>query len=199
MPHRGVFVNAPQDLWSFSLRVYGGGKVAASCLWLQDHRGVDVNLVLYGCWLGSRGMELTAATLDAALRSTAPWAREVVAPLRRARRWMKTSQGLRDKVAERDYAALRERIKATELAAERLEQQLLQQIAPAKAESATHIDAALNLMLENTSRYLEAIDVAIDGEVAEHLGVVLAGAAACSAASVARLIAQRVSRTDDRQ
>ena len=192
-------MNAPRDLWRFSLRVYGSERVAAACLWLQDHCAVDVNLLLFGCWLASRGIELTAATLSAAQRITGPWTREVVAPLRHARRWMKTYDGLRGNVAEQDYAALRERIKAAELESERLEQQLLQRIAPSPVESATHIDAGLDLMLENTSRYLESIDVTIDGEAAEHLSVVLAGAAGSTAASVARLISQRASRTDDRR
>jgi len=181
------------------LRVYGSEPVAAACLWLQDHHAVDVNLLLFGCWLGSRGIELAAPTLHAAQRITAPWTREVVAPLRRARRWMKASEDLRGRVSEHDYAALRERIKAAELEAERLEQLLLQQIGYAQTESATRIDAGLQLMLDNTSRYLEAIGVAIEGAAAEHLSVVLAGAAGCSAASVALSISQHASKTDDRQ
>ena len=191
-------MNAPQDLWRFSLRVYGSEPVAVACLWLQDHRAIDVNLLLFGCWLGSRGIELTSATLGAAQRVTGPWTREVVAPLRRARRWMKTHDGLRGSVCEHDYAALRERIKAAELESERLEQLLLQRIAPSPVESATHNDAGLDLMLENTSRYFQSIDVTIDDEAAEHLCVVLAGAAGSTVASVARLISQGASRTDER-
>jgi len=192
-------LSAPQDLWSFSLRVYGSERVAASCLWLQDHCAVDVNLLLYACWLGSRGIELTATALGAALRITGPWTHEVVAPLRRVRRWMKDNDGLLGNVPEHDYAALRERIKAAELESERLEQQVLEQLARPLGESATHIDAGLSLMLDNTSRYLGSIDVAIGGEAAGHLSVVLAGAAGCSAMSVARLIARSVPGTDDRQ
>jgi len=39
--------------WDFSLAVYRRPGVAAACLRLQDEAGVDVNLLLYFCWLAT--------------------------------------------------------------------------------------------------------------------------------------------------
>ena len=66
-------MTAAEDLWGFSLRVYGSDRVADACLWLQDHRAIDVNLLLYCCWLGARGVRLAPETLLAARQLTSPW------------------------------------------------------------------------------------------------------------------------------
>ena len=111
--------------WDFSLALYGREGVARACVALQDRRGLDVNLLLFCCWAGSRGRRLDPADLkglDAAVR---PWRDAVVRPLRGIRRWLKTqAPGALAAPAQR----LREKIKAEELQAEAVEQALLAQI-----------------------------------------------------------------------
>ena len=41
--------------WDFSLRVHGADGVAGACLDLQDAHQLDVNIVLYCCWIGATG------------------------------------------------------------------------------------------------------------------------------------------------
>ena len=41
--------------WDFSLSVYSTEGVPAACLVLQDHHQVDVNVILFCCWLGASG------------------------------------------------------------------------------------------------------------------------------------------------
>lgn len=108
-----------QTFWRFSLRLYSAPRVAASCIALQDRLGVDVNLLLFCCWLGSRGRRLSAKELRAATRGVDSWQREVVQPLRRARRAI----GKKEPRLER----LRRRVAAAELAAERREQAMLEE------------------------------------------------------------------------
>ena len=128
-------------LWSFSLALYGRPGVPAWCLDLQDAHGADVNVMLALLFAGMRGVRLDAsavAALDAAVRD---WRDDVVVPLRRVRRRLKTEEG--------DAQALRTTIKGAELTAERLEQQVLaarlaplpDTPAPAEAQAA----AAANL------------------------------------------------------
>lgn len=107
--------------WDFSLAVYGRAGVAPACLALQERHGLDVNLLLFCGWCGSRGRGLDAAEIAALDARLAEWRREVVQPLRGVRRWMKT----REAVPGKEARALRGEVKRLELEAERIEQELL--------------------------------------------------------------------------
>jgi uncharacterized protein (TIGR02444 family) len=41
------------SLWAFSLSVYANAAVQAECLDLQDHHGIDVNLLLFCAYVGA--------------------------------------------------------------------------------------------------------------------------------------------------
>ena len=79
--------------WLFSLELYGRPEVAKACLALQDRRGLDVNLLLFCCWAGSRGHRLDRPALEGLIEAVESWQREVVAPLRQALRHLKTRCG----------------------------------------------------------------------------------------------------------
>jgi uncharacterized protein (TIGR02444 family) len=116
-------MSGPSDnpFWDFSLSVYGRPDVARACLALQERHGLDVNLLLLCCWAGVRGHALTADELADLAGAVGPWQKEVVVPLRAARRWLKAQT-----MAPADLAEpLRARIKEQELAAERIEQRVL--------------------------------------------------------------------------
>lgn len=113
-----------ESFWRFSLALYGAKPVAEACLRLQDRDGLDVNLLLYLCWAGSRGARLDSAEVKALIAETESWRREVVRPLRRARRALKGFAGPGPALAEA-AAELRSRIKRDELESERLQQQLM--------------------------------------------------------------------------
>src|SRR5665213_163755 len=53
---------AADSFWRFSQDFYALPGVAPACLALQDGHGRDVNLVLYGCWLGMSGRGAMGAT-----------------------------------------------------------------------------------------------------------------------------------------
>ncbi len=107
--------------WAFSQAFYRLPDVAAACLALQDHRQVDVNLLLYCLWRGQRGETLTGDDLARLLPAVADWQHQVVRPLRTARRWLKTQSLL----PEEREGGLRQALKQQELAAEKREQDIL--------------------------------------------------------------------------
>jgi uncharacterized protein (TIGR02444 family) len=115
---------AGEALWRFSLALYARPGVAPALLALQDRAAGDVNLILYGLWLGaSRGRVIVAVELKAARAAAAPIAAEVVEKLRRLRRELR-------RAAAGDLQALRRQILALELAAERRVQYRLAAIVP---------------------------------------------------------------------
>lgn len=131
------------EFWAFSLDFYGRPGVAPVCLALQDRHAVDVNLVLFACWIGLSGRgRLDAGDLARAEALAEPWRRSVIEPLRAARRALK---------GEGDAAApLYAAAKAVELEAERGAQRRLAALAPAPAAhdlDARRGDAAANLAL----------------------------------------------------
>lgn len=109
--------------WDFSLTVYARDGVAPACLSLQDRLGVDVNLLLYCCWIGSQhGTVLDADTVSRLISKISDWKTRVVEPLRGVRRALKSGfEGLPSEGQE----ALRSDMKQAELQAERLEQDML--------------------------------------------------------------------------
>ena len=117
-----------EAFWAFSLEFYGRQGVAPACLVLQDAHGADVGMVLFALWCASRGRRLDAAELDAADAAIASWRSGVVRPIRQARRALKpaASHPLDPAAA----AALRERLLAAELEAERLQQGCMEALAP---------------------------------------------------------------------
>ncbi len=106
---------AGDAFWRFSLALYARPGVTEALLALQDRAGHDVNLILFGLWLGIRNRRLTGADVAAAGAAIAPANSAAIAPLRRLRRQLKG-------VADHDLAALRRRVAVLELAAERLVQ-----------------------------------------------------------------------------
>ena len=43
------------DLWSYTLHLYGKPGVPSACLALQDVHGIDVPLLIFATWLARRG------------------------------------------------------------------------------------------------------------------------------------------------
>ena len=106
------------EFWRFSLAIYKPADVAAECLALQEAVGLDVNLLLFCAWLGTRAIVLSRSDIEAASRVVALWHNGVVRPLRGVRRHIKTQYG-------DAFEELRSRVKDNELQAEQAEQAML--------------------------------------------------------------------------
>ena len=131
--------------WRFSLAVHGAPGVDDECLTLQDAHGIDVDVLLFCVWVGSRGTLLTAESMAAIETLVQPWRDTAIRPLRAARRGIKTLPEL----ADADVAALRKDVAALELRAEQIEHAMLYGMVPALG-SATGI-AAEEAMRRNVS------------------------------------------------
>lgn len=130
-------------LWEFSLQLYARPGVAAACIEAQDRFAADVNLLLYAAWLAQEGLALNQEQWRALAVAVTDWRQRVVQPLRALRRdW-------RDLPAA---AALREQVKALELAAEQSQQAQMfvwhrqQEPQPARLNS---LSQALSELLES--------------------------------------------------
>lgn len=144
----------PGALWDFAAALYARGGVAEACLRLQDRHGVDVCLALFCVWHGLRLGAVPDAAMARAAAFSERWGRDVVRPLRGARRRMKGMEP-----AGVPLERLRQRVKDAELAAERLQLEHLEGLAGAGA--APSADSAL----ENLSR-LPAAPPAPDADFA---------------------------------
>jgi uncharacterized protein (TIGR02444 family) len=125
--------------WRFSLQFYRLPKVADACIALQEDAGIDVNLLLFLLWQARLGRRLSAADVVALEAKIAPWRDATVIPLRGVRRSLKSSTSL---VEAATAEAFRNRIKAVELEAERLQQEAMFALAPLGTEGSDPTDAA---------------------------------------------------------
>jgi uncharacterized protein (TIGR02444 family) len=133
-----------EGFWRFSLAFYPWPGVAEMLLRLQDEAGASVNLILFALWAGAcECIRLDPADITASKAAIAPLDDTVVDPLRALRRRLKSDP-------DADIQALRRRIAALELAAERRVQHRLAASLPARPASGdrrTAAEANLNLVL----------------------------------------------------
>lgn len=108
------------SFWTWSLEVYARPGVEQILLDLQDRLGLDVNLLLFACWIAmNRRRPLTVGECERLVAATRDWRDNVTVPLRGIRRFMKAEHGMAG------AQMFREKVKRLELEAERVAQQTL--------------------------------------------------------------------------
>jgi len=109
--------------WAFALQLYQRPSASTICLKLQAEAGVDVMMLLVAIFaVTRRGLRLSPADIAEMSAVCEPWRDQIVQPLRRVRTILKAGGPVAP--GER-IEVLRGQIKASELAAERLENDLL--------------------------------------------------------------------------
>jgi uncharacterized protein (TIGR02444 family) len=148
--------------WRFSLQFYRLPKVADACIALQENAGVDVNLLLFLLWHARQRRRLSTVDVTELEGRIAPWRDITVIPLRSVRRALRSPPAL---VEASTAEGFRNRIKAVELEAERLQQEAMFALAPLGAEVADPADAAR----ANVASYEETLKAKFPSEAVETL------------------------------
>ena len=110
-------VNQNETFWDYSIQTYE--KLSSPFIFLQDHAGLDVNLLLFCCWVGQAGRVLSDKQIILLCEKVLPVRDNLIIPLRKARKFAKTLGVISD--AEH----LKNNILLIELEAERVEQAIL--------------------------------------------------------------------------
>ncbi len=145
------------DFWRFSLAVYGQVEVAKECLELQQTIGIDVNILLFCAWMGTRTFALDRKEIEVASRAVAAWHENVVRPLRGVRQQVKT-------LHREDFESFRARVKDIELEAEQIEQAILFAYSKSLRPSPDNRDA----VAQNVKNYIAAKSGGGSVRVSEH-------------------------------
>ena len=113
------------SLWDYSLDVYTRDGVAKACLALQNYFGLDVNMLLYCLWSGKGGYQLTHDDMATVSQTPHSWQVNTVMPLRANR--MRVGERMTGPHADviKGLKETYEDLKAQELDAERMEQELI--------------------------------------------------------------------------
>ncbi len=148
-------VGAENPFWNFSLQFYRQPGVADLCLSLQDRHAIDVNLMLYMLWLATRGGSVSQSEVAAIAEHIKHWHESVVVPLRTVRRSIAKSTPLSARTE------FRNRVKALELQAERIEQDDLFSLSGAPTVTKPKIAAAR----ENLRSYAAHLGCEFDEEI----------------------------------
>ena len=141
--------------WNFSLRFYGQPGVPPACIALQEKSGVDVNVLLFCLFAATSHRELIDEDVARIIASIDDWKTNVVVPLRKARVYLRApAEALNTDAA----AALRQRLKALELEAERLQQEALFETFPLAhlGRPGAAASAAAGYNIETLERVLRA-------------------------------------------
>ena len=103
-------------LWDWALAAYAAEGVSDACLSLQDHDEQNVCLLLWAGWNAATGRRPDEEVIEAACDTARAWETTTLAPLRAVRRTLKLPVSDMEDAARE---AVRGRVKAVELEAER--------------------------------------------------------------------------------
>ncbi|VAW61172.1 hypothetical protein MNBD_GAMMA09-361 [hydrothermal vent metagenome] len=75
------------SFWQYSTQIWSLPEVEPACLNLQNSFGLNVNMLLYSCWIGEQSLCLSDDDLQTLLDSVKPW-QTIIQPLRDSRKMM---------------------------------------------------------------------------------------------------------------
>ncbi len=126
--------------WDWALSAYARPGVAQACLDLQDDHGQCTPYLLWAAWSAQSGHVLNDAILVKGANLAKQWEPAFITPVRAVRRALKPAfDGVADDLRE----ALREQVKAVELAAEKTLMLSLEALALDAAFSTVPVQQAL--------------------------------------------------------
>lgn len=162
--------NSQQNFWNFSIELYRRPGVAEACLELQDSHGIDVNLLLHSYWYGESFGSVDILLLQEVVEFSSTWKQGIVQPLRSVRQWMKTRTHLVSENQALQFEALRERVKSEELSAEKIQQEMIEEISlrAKPANSATGLTA----IRANLAQLLEICELPESDHIRAKLNVI---------------------------
>lgn len=102
--------------WDFTLSVYPRPGVADLLIEWQDTHDADVNMMLFMVWTARQGLQLDAETVSRLITECDSWRHQCVEPLRAVRRYLKPISRA---------AQMRETVKALEVDAEQMQQEMM--------------------------------------------------------------------------
>lgn len=124
------------SFWNFSLKTYGAPGLAPLLLAFQAKHGTDLNLLLYAGWLGASGRgEAGCAHFADCLERTRHWQGKTAAALRGVKHALKAWTD--ESFPAQSRESLRKQVAGLEIEAERIEQEVLEQTAPAVTRQAS--------------------------------------------------------------
>lgn len=157
------------ESWAFALEIYAQPGVADACLTLQNEARVDVMILLMALFAALKHhMVLSSDEIGKLNETCRPWREQIVRPLRAIRSGLKTDPAPAPSSTTEPF---RSSVKAVELAAEKLQNQLLSASLPQRppqpeAVSADALRAVVGsvvaLFLEKQSQPIAAFSSPIE-------------------------------------
>tara|TARA_B100001123_G_scaffold321282_1_gene360321 strand:+ start:141 stop:698 length:558 start_codon:yes stop_codon:yes gene_type:complete len=146
-----------EDFWTFSVLTYP--KARDEFLWLQDHAGLEVNILLLCLWAADKGRQLGGLEFSVVSKAIEDWNQHVVRPMRVMRRWMKPM------ATSCEIKYFRDTVAALELEGEKFAQGLMIDALATRQSRFCHdrVDP-VELAVINLTTYLRACELDIGSE-----------------------------------
>jgi uncharacterized protein (TIGR02444 family) len=162
-----------ETFWDFSIRTYRTDDVPGACISLQEERGVDVNMLLYCCWFGMTRGEQRASFIQDVFEFSENWAKNVVRPLRQVRTWMKSDGCPDPRMVNEVCSGLRDKIKGNELAAEKIQQDVLESLTLTIPEQSLALSDQLDAIIKNIRQYFDLVNIKLDDFTRDRLLIII--------------------------
>jgi uncharacterized protein (TIGR02444 family) len=156
------------EFWHYSLKLYSKIPVKDACLHLQNFYGVDVNLILFCCWLAvtERG-QISSQQWPFLLSQVDTWQRGIVGGLRNIRSLLSNFSDLK-------WASeLRKEILLCELTGEHIEQLMLAEIFLQPVLENRSTQQKITDCIQSLQNYIACLNLHKKSKIYEPLQVVL--------------------------
>ena len=142
------------ELWNYSTQLWTLPSVETICLDLQNNFEVNINILLYCCWVGDKKLCLNEDDVQSLLDSIHPW-QTIIKPLRDSRKMMQQHLiAMPANMVDQTVSNMSE----MELNAEHMSQLAIEKAL--KPEKITHTPDQSNIecCLSNIKTYLNSLD-----------------------------------------
>ena len=158
------------ELWNYTTQLWMLPDVKKTCKELQNNFDININMLLYCCWLGDKGLHINEDDLQVLLDTLQQW-QTVIQPLRDSRKMMKKNLMIMPKEL---VEQTKKNISEMELNAAHITQLTLEKTLKLKKISACNDQSNIHCSLENIKAYLTSLeDISSNDEILSHVGKLL--------------------------
>ncbi|NNE37239.1 MAG: TIGR02444 family protein, partial [Gammaproteobacteria bacterium] len=140
-----------------------------SCLELQNQFGLDVNLVLFCYWYATTYGVIDDHLFNQILEFSHTWSDNTVKPLREIRSWLKDTGCMQYSFDSDTCMSYRDKIKAVELEAEKMQQITLESYCQASTRADKSDQQSCEAAAQNLKIYLAAENIESTDELINEL------------------------------
>jgi len=142
------------ELWNYSTQTWTLPEVELTCLEMQNDYDININILLYCCWVGDKSLLLNDDDMQTLLDTVQPW-QIIIKPLRDSRKMMQQQLiAMPANMVDQTVANISE----MELNAEHMTQLAMEKVLKQESISSASDQSNIECSLNNIKVYINSLE-----------------------------------------